>query len=132
VGSQALALLSNLARVSGALSAVLGGDVANLGSSPVEYDSITATYTITNGVVDTRDFLLSGRSLKIAAAGTYALASGAMNLDVAVTGGRTELKGKVTGTAASPSIRVAPPAGLRDVKPGDVEKGLQDLLKKFR
>src|SRR5262249_32916283 len=87
VGSPALALLNNLTRVSGALSTVLGGDVPNLGSSPVEYDSITATYTITSGVVDTRDFLLSGRSLKITAAGTYALASGAMNLDVGVTSG---------------------------------------------
>ncbi len=132
VGSQALSVLGNLARVGGAVAAVLGSELPNLGSSPVEYDSITATYTITNGVVNTRDFLLSGRSLKISAAGTYALASGAVNLDVGVATGRTELKGKVTGTTSSPSIRVAPPAALREVDPGKVEKGLQDLLKKFR
>ena len=132
VGSQALSVLGNLARVGGAVAAVLGSELPNLGSSPVEYDSITATYTITNGVVNTRDFLLSGRSLKISAAGTYALASGAVNLDVGVVTGRTELKGKVTGTTSSPSIRVAPPAALREVDPGKVEKGLQDLLKKFR
>ncbi|HKC82410.1 MAG TPA: AsmA-like C-terminal region-containing protein, partial [bacterium] len=132
VGSQALSVLGNLARVGGAVAAVLGSELPNLGSSPVEYDSITATYTITNGVVNTRDFLLSGRSLKISAAGTYALVSGAVNLDVGVVTGRTELKGKVTGTTSSPSIRVAPPATLREVDPGKVEKGLQDLLKKFR
>jgi len=132
VGSQALALLGNLARVGGAVAAVLGGDLPNLGSSPVEYDSITASYTITNGVVTTRDFVLSGRSLKITAAGSYALASGVLNLDVGVATGRAELKGKVTGTASAPSIRVAPPTALRDVDPAKVEKGLEDLLKRFR
>ncbi|PYN98688.1 MAG: hypothetical protein DMD91_14520 [Candidatus Rokuibacteriota bacterium] len=132
VGSQALSMLGNLTRVGGAVSSVLGGDSPKLGSSPLEYDSITSTYTITNGVVSTRDFLLSGRSLTIAAAGTYVLASGAMNLDVTVGTGRTEIKGKVTGSGSSPSIRVAPPAALREVDPAKVEKGLQDLLKKFR
>src|SRR5439155_588292 len=75
VGSQALAALGNLARVGGAVAAVLGSELPNLGSSPVEYDSITASYTITNGVVTTRDFALSGRTIKITAAGSYALAS---------------------------------------------------------
>src|SRR3989442_1509370 len=132
VGSQALALLGNLARVGGAVAAVLGGDLPNLGSSPVEYDSITASYTITNGVVTTPHFVLSGRSLKITAAGSYALASGALNPHVGLATGRAELKGKVTGTASAPSIRGAPPTALRDVDPAKVEKGLEDLLKRFR
>jgi uncharacterized protein involved in outer membrane biogenesis len=132
VGSQALAALGNLARVGGAVAAVLGSELPNLGSSPVEYDSITASYTITNGVVTTRDFVLSGRTLKITAAGTYVLASGVLNLDVGVATGRAELRGKVTGTASAPSIRVAPPTALRDVDPAKVEKGLEDLLKRFR
>ena len=132
VGSQALAALGNLARVGGAVAAVLGSELPNLGSSPVEYDSITASYTITNGVVTTRDFALSGRTIKITAAGSYALASGALNLDVGVVTGRAELRGKVTGTASAPSVRVAPPTALRDVDPAKVEKGLEDLLKRFR
>jgi len=132
VGSQALAALGNLARVGGAVAAVLGSELPNLGSSPVEYDSITASYTITNGVVTTRDFALSGRTIKITAAGSYALASGALNLDVGVATGRAELRGKVTGTASAPSVRVAPPTALRDVDPAKVEKGLEDLLKRFR
>ena len=132
VGSQARAALGNLARVGGAVAAVLGSELPNLGSSPVEYDSITASYTITNGVVTTRDFALSGRTLKITAAGSYALASGALNLDVGVATGRAELRGKVTGTASAPSVRVAPPTALRDVDPTKVEKGLEDLLKRFR
>ena len=132
VGTQALALLGNLTRVGGALSSIIRGEIPNLGAAPVEYDGVTATYTITNGVVSTRDFLLSSRVLKIAAAGTYTLGTGAMNLDVGVTNGRTELRAKVAGTASSPSIRVSPSAALRDVDPARVEKDLQELLKKFR
>ncbi|HXG16493.1 MAG TPA: AsmA-like C-terminal region-containing protein [Calidithermus sp.] len=132
VGPQALAMLGSLARVGGSVSALLSGEVPRLGASPLDFDAITATYTITDGVVSTRDFLLDGRALRIRAAGTYALASGAMNLDVVVAAGRTELKGKVTGTAAAPSVRVAPPASLREVEPGAVQRELQELLKRFR
>jgi len=49
-----------------------------------------------------------------------------------VATGRAELRGKVTGTASAPSVRVAPPTALRDVDPAKVEKGLEDLLKRFR
>ncbi len=132
VGAQALTLLGSLARVGGAVSSILGRDVPELGGSPLEFDSITATYTITDGVVRTQDLVVAGRALRLAAAGTYALASGALNLDVVASTRQAELRAKVTGTAASPSIRVAPPAGLRGVPPGQIERGLQELLKQFR
>lgn len=133
VGSQALALIGNVVRVGGAVSSLLGGELpASFAGSPLDYESITATYTIADGVVTTRDLQFTSRVLRVSAAGTYALASGAMNLDVVVTHGRGELRGKVTGTAASPSIRVNPSTILRDVDPGKVERGLQDLLKRFR
>ncbi len=132
VGAQALTLLGSLARVGGAVSSILGRDVPELGGSPLEFDSITATYTITAGVVRTQDLVVAGRALRLAAAGTYALASGALNLDVVASTRQAELRAKVTGTAASPSIRVAPPAGLRGVQPGQIERGLQELLKQFR
>jgi hypothetical protein len=38
----------------------------------------------------------------------------------------------VTGTAASPSIRVDPSALVRDLDRKKVESGLKDLLKRFR
>src|SRR5206468_4142617 len=91
-------------------------------------DFLCQGYAITNGVVTTRAFALSGRTIKITAAGSYALASGALNLDVGVATGRAELRGKVTGTASAPSVRVAPPTALRDVDPAKVEKGLEDLI----
>jgi len=137
VGAQALALLDNVVRIAGTVGALLSGEVPTAAlASALDYDSITATYTINDGVISTRDLQLTGRALNARAAGTYALATGAMNVDLTMSTGRRELKAKVTGTAASPSIRVAP-AGL--LTPREQEKlgeklgeGLQDLLKKIR
>jgi len=133
VGSQALGLLGGVARVGGALSSALSADLPpSLFASPVEFDSITGTYQITNGVVTTRDLLYTSRALKVTAAGQYALATGRMNLDLLVNHGRGEIQAKVTGTAASPSIQIVPASVLRQVDPGKVERGLQDLLKRLR
>ncbi|MGH7388573.1 MAG: AsmA-like C-terminal region-containing protein [Candidatus Rokuibacteriota bacterium] len=133
VGAQALALLENVVRVGGAVSALLGENLPRgLRASGLEYDSITGTYTITNGVLSTRDLKLASRTLTATAAGTYGLATGAVNMDIGLASGRTQLQAKVTGSADRPSIRVNPAATLRDVDPGKVEKGLQDLLKRFR
>ncbi len=132
VGSQALALFANLVRVGGAVSSLLAADVpARVFDAPLEFESITGTYTLINGVVTTRDLLYTSRSMKVAIAGNYALASGRMNLDMVVTHGRGEVKAKLTGTAASPSISVAPASVLRDVDPHKAQKGIQDLLKRF-
>ena len=56
---------------------------------------------------------------------------GRMDLDMIVTHSRGDLKAKVTGTTASPSIRVSPSSVLRDVDPQQAEKGIKDLLKRF-
>jgi hypothetical protein len=131
VGSQALALVGGVVRLGGAVSSLLGAELPrNLGSSPLEFDSIAGTYQVTNGVVTTRDLLYTSRAMKVAVAGDYALGSGRMNLDMVVTTGKSELKAKVTGTSASPSIRVLPSGVLGD--PKSVEKGLGDLLRRLR
>jgi AsmA protein len=132
VGSQALALVSGIVRVGGAVSALLSADVPNIGESPLEFDSITGTYQITNGVLTTRDLLYTSRPMKVLVAGTYALGSGRMDLDMTITHGRGDLRARVTGTAARPSIRVNPATILRDVDPGKVEKGLGELFRKLR
>lgn len=132
VGSQALALFSSVVRVGGAVSAVLSTDVPSRAfDAPLEFDSITGSYTLTNGVATTRDLLYTSRSMKVAIAGDYALANGRMNLDLIVTHDRGELKAKLTGTAAAPSIAVSPASVLRDVDPQKAQKGIQDLLKRF-
>jgi hypothetical protein len=133
VGPQALALLGQVVRVGGAVSAVLGSEMPALtAGAPLDYESITATYTINDGVLSTRDLLFTSRTLKTAVAGTYALATGAVKADVTLTAAGREIKGTVTGTAASPSIRVAPESVVRGVDQEKVEKGLRDLLKRYR
>ncbi|MGH7309166.1 MAG: AsmA family protein [Candidatus Rokuibacteriota bacterium] len=133
VGRQALALLSNVIRLGGALESVLSREVpADALASALDYDSITATYTITNGVVATRDLLLSGPVLKATAAGTYALASGALNIDLTVAASRRELRARVTGTAAAPKIAIAAGSLLREGEKRRLEEGLKDILRKLR
>src|SRR5437762_1098565 len=133
VGPRALALLGGIVRVGGAVSSLLSSDVPNLGDSPLEFDSITGTYQIVNGVLNTKDLLYTSRAMKILIAGSYGFATERMDLDMTITHGRGELKAKVTGPASSPSIRVNPASILRDVeRGGTIDKGLGDLLKKIR
>jgi uncharacterized protein involved in outer membrane biogenesis len=133
VGPQALALLNNVVRVAGAVESVLGGEVRSgaLGSA-LEYDSITATYTITNGVVSTKDLTLTGRALSGKAAGTYALATGVLNMELNVKSGQRELRANVTGPAARPNVRIIGAGSL--LTPREKQKlgeELQDLLKRL-
>jgi uncharacterized protein YhdP len=132
VGPRALALLSGIVRVGGTVSALLSADVPNLGDSPLEFDSITGTYQIVNGVLNTKDLLYTSRPMKVLIAGSYGFATERMDLDMTISHGRGELKARVTGPASSPSIRVNPSTLLRDVDKGKMEKGLGDLLKKIR
>jgi hypothetical protein len=132
VGSQALALIGSVVRVGGAISSILSADLpSRVFESPLEFDSITGTYTLANGVATTRDLLYSSRAMKVAIAGDYALATSRMNLDMTISHGRGEVKARVTGTTASPSIRVSPASVLRDVDPKKTEKTIKDLLKRF-
>jgi hypothetical protein len=133
VGAQALALIGGVVRIGGALSALLSADLpTSLFASPLEFDSITGTYRIVDGVVTTRDLVYASRVMKVAVAGDYGLATGRMNLDMVVNHGRGEVKARVTGTAASPSIRVDPSTLVRDADRQKIESGLKDLLKRFR
>ena len=130
---QALALIGSVVRVGGAISALLSADLpTRMFDSPLEFDSITGTYQITNGTATTKDLLYSSRAMKVLIAGDYGLASGRMDLDMTINHGRGEIKAKITGTTSSPSVRVAPGSLLKDLdKGGKTEKGLQDLLKRF-
>jgi AsmA family/AsmA-like C-terminal region len=132
VGAQALALIASVVRVGGTISSILAADVpANIFDSPLEFESITGTYTLRNGVATTRDLLYTSRALKVLIAGDYGVPTGRMNLDMTITHGRGQLQAKVTGTTASPSIRVSPGSALRDFDPEKAQKGLRDLLKRF-
>jgi AsmA-like protein len=132
VGAQALALLNNVVRLAGAVESLLSGEVPTWLTSALDYDSITGTYTITNGVVRTRDLAVAGRVLSGRVAGTYALASGVMNVDLTVRTSQRELRAKVTGTAAQPSIALAPGGLLTGSEKRKIEDELRGLLRKLR
>ena len=133
VGPQAIALIGVVTSVAGAASSVLAADVPKaLTSSPVDFESITGTYQITNGVLSTKDLLYTAKALKVGVVGDYGLATGRMNLDLRVDHGRGEVRAKVTGNAASPSVRIDPSSLAGQVDREKVEGGLQDLLKRFR
>ena len=133
VGPQALALIGTLTHIAGAVSSVLSADVPrDLTSSPVDFDSITGTYQITNGVVTTRDLLYTSRALKVGVVGDYGLGTGRMNLDLRMQHARGELRAHLAGSAASPTIRVDPSSVTTNVTREELETGVQDLLKRFR
>jgi hypothetical protein len=132
VGPQALKLIGTVARVGGTISSLLSADLpTRMFDSPLEFDSITGSYQLNNGVATTKDLLYTSRAMKVLIAGEYGLATGRMNLDMTVNHGRGEIKAKVTGTTSSPSVRVSPSTILGDVDRGKTEKGIQDLLKRF-
>jgi hypothetical protein len=132
VGPQALALISVVTRLAGVTSSVLAADVPrSLTSDPVDFQSITGTYQITNGVLSTKDLLYTAKAAKVGVVGDYALVTGRMNLDLRVDHGRGEVRAKVTGNAASPSVRIDPSSLAGQIDRGKVEGGLQDILKRF-
>ena len=133
VGPQALALVGTVAQLAGVVSSVLATDLpSSVTSSPTEFTSITGNYQITNGVISTRDLLYTSRGLKVGVVGDYGLASGRMKLDLKVDHGRGELRARVSGNAASPTISVDPTSVSGDVTREQIEGGLQELLKRYR
>ena len=133
VGPAALALMGGVARLAGGLSSVLNVDLPlSLFASPLDFESITASYRITDGRLTTQDFLYTSERMRMAAVGEYGLADGRMNFDVTMKHGRSEIKAKMTGTSASPSIRVLPGTILRtdpEKLPGRLQKFLEGLGK---
>jgi uncharacterized protein YhdP len=133
VGASALTLLSGIVRLGSGVTSVLTLDVPRMMfASPLEFESIVGTYQVRHGIVTTRDLVYTSRAMKVRVAGDYALSTGQVNFDVVVDDGRRQLQAKVTGPAASPAIRVAPAAILRQIDPEKAERSLKDLLKKFR
>ena len=132
VGPQALALVGVVTQLAGAASSVLAADVPKeLQSNPVDFESVTGNYQITNGVLSTKDLLYTTKTLKVGVAGDYGLPTGRMNLDLRIDHGRGEIRAKVTGNAASPSVRIDPTSVVNEVGRKNIERGVQDLLNRL-
>jgi hypothetical protein len=97
-----------------------------MGSSPLDFDSITATYTINGGVARTDDLLYQARDVRVRAAGTYALADGRVAMEVALSQGANRVKGVVSGVPGA--LRVVP-TGVNIEGAGDVKKFLDRLFR---
>jgi uncharacterized protein involved in outer membrane biogenesis len=128
VGAQAVKLFGDVLKVSETVAAVLGEDVA----SPLEFESITGTYRVANGVATSQDLLYTGRGFSVTAAGEYAFVHDGLNVDMVVRHRRGQVKARITGTAAAPALQVDVAGALREVETRGLERDLRNLLKRFR
>jgi uncharacterized protein involved in outer membrane biogenesis len=103
-----------------------GGSRRPGSGSPLSFDSITATYTIANGVARTEDLVYVARDIRVTGAGTYALTDGRTAMDVTVTQGSNRVKARLAGAAGSLTIV---PTDVRVREPKDLRKALDRLLR---
>jgi hypothetical protein len=106
VGTAALGLVRDVIAAAGVVAPLVEGRPPAVPGRPLNFESITATYRITNGVVTTDDLVYQGDGLTGNVAGTYGLADGRIDATVTLTQGRTQVKARVTG--AGEAVRVIP------------------------
>jgi hypothetical protein len=126
VGSGILELMNDAMRVRGALAALATDGQPWTAAAPPDFDSITGTYRITNGVLTTNDLVYSGRSSRVTAAGAYRLSDGLMDMAVAVDQGRAQMRARVAGPPGS--VRVIP-TGVTPGDPVEVRRLLDRVLR---
>jgi AsmA protein len=127
VGSDVVQFVDAVIGMADTVTAALrSGRLPRAPESHVEFDSITATYTLTNGVWKTDDLLYQAGATRVAAKGTYGLADGRVAMDVTFTEGKNVVKGRVTGVAGS--LRVVP-TDIRIPESKDLKKLLDRLLR---
>lgn len=128
VGTQAVKLFGDVVKVGEAVATVLGEDVA----SPLEFESITGTYRVNDGVATSRDLLYTGRGFTVTAVAEYAFIRDGLNVDMVVRHRRGQVKARIRGTAAAPVLHVDAAGALRDIEPRGLERDLRNLLRRFR
>ncbi|HSE05724.1 MAG TPA: AsmA-like C-terminal region-containing protein [Methylomirabilota bacterium] len=94
--------------------------------SALNFDSITATYTITNGVARTEDLVYVARDLRLTGVGSYGLVDGRTAMDVVVTQGGNRVKARVAG---GPGALTIVPTDVRIKDSKDLRKALDRLLR---
>lgn len=128
VGTDLLNAVSRALALTDIVSGITGqGPRARPGEgSPLNFDSITATYRIVDGVLRTDDLLYVARDVRVTGAGTYGVADGRIAMDVTVTQGSNRVKARVAGGPGNLSIV---PTDLRLKEPKDLRKTLDRLLR---
>ena len=126
IGEGALKLVRDVLSAGNVLDMALRGKLADPARNALDFDSITGSYKVVNGVARTDDVLYESRELRVTVAGTYALADGRTDMKVVATQGNNTLRAQVTGTGTS--LRVVP-TGVNVKEPAEVRKFLDRLLR---
>jgi len=126
VGEGALKLVRDVLEVGNVFDRALRGKLSGPSKTALEFDSITGSYTIINGVARTNDLLYQGKDLRVTVVGTYALVDGRTDMSVVATQGGNQLRAQVTGSGGS--VRVVP-TGVNVKEPKEVKKFLDRLLR---
>jgi uncharacterized protein involved in outer membrane biogenesis len=126
VGEGALKIARDVLAAGNAFDMALRGKLGSLSKTALDFDSITGSYKIVNGIARTDDVLYQGKDLKVTVAGTYALADGRTDMKVVATQGSNQLRAQVTGSGGS--LRVVP-TGVNVKEPAEVKKLLDRLLR---
>ena len=117
-------------QVAGAASSVLAADVPRAEIEPVDFESITGNYQITNGVLSTKDLLYTTKTLKVGVAGDWP--SDRPHEPRSANRSRTRRDpGEGDRERRSPSVRIDPASVVDEARRQKIEGGLQDLLKRF-
>ena len=127
VGPDLLNAVSRALALTDIVSGIAGQPRGRPGAgSPLNFDAITATYRIVNGVLRTDDLVYVARDVRVTGAGTYGVADGRIAMDVTVTQGTNRVKAKVAG---GPGNLTIVPTDLRLKEPKDLKKTLDRLLR---
>lgn len=101
-----------------------------------EFEKLTGTYTVENGILRTKDVTLTKAEGTVTASGALGLLDSSLNFDVVAKLGRATVEAKLAGTTAQPIV--IPKLGrlqrkiegeLDKAMPGGQSQGLKDLFK---
>jgi hypothetical protein len=124
-GPELLSLVNAVLGLAGIVSAALDPRHRAV-ASPLDFDSITGTYTLTDGVARSDDLLYRAADLRVEAAGTYALQDGRVAMSLTATQGANRFRALVSGRPGS--LRLVP-AGVRLGEPEGLRQLLERLLR---
>ena len=112
VGREVVTLVRDVVGLGSAVSSVVNPG-RSAGRSPLDFDSITATYTVASGVARTEDLVYTARDVRVTAAGTYGLGDRRVAMEVTADRGGEPDQGPDHGRAGVAARRADGRAGAR-------------------
>jgi hypothetical protein len=106
VGRDVTEVVERVTALAGMATTLLAPGRRSPDARPLQFEAITGTYAISSGLVRSDDLRYQGRGFDLAAAGTYALANGRVDLAVTFTQGGNQVRGTIEGLPGA--LRVTP------------------------